>query len=287
MKDEFSRFHPIVNIIFYIVVLGITMFQMQLGLVLISCFSALVYYFCLKKSRGIKYFFVIIGIFLVSSFINPLFSHKGNTVLFYLFTGNPITLESVIYGVVSAAIISGMLIWFSTFNQVMGTERILAALGKIAPHVSLLISMILRFIPKYTNHQKKVSTYNKVGKQQSLGEKIKGGGKVFSITTTWALENSIETADAMKARGFGTGRRTSYSNYKIERRDVAIIFWIIALAAGLLLMLEEGNLYTYYYPFLQYKGSSVAYIIYGLLCLTPTLIYIREEVRWLRLKSKI
>ena len=56
MKDEFARFHPLVNLIFYIVVLGITMFQMQLGLVLISLFSALVYYFCLKKRTGMKYF---------------------------------------------------------------------------------------------------------------------------------------------------------------------------------------------------------------------------------------
>ena len=48
MKDEFARFHPMVNFIFYAVVLGITMFQMQIGLVLISVCSALVYYFCLK-----------------------------------------------------------------------------------------------------------------------------------------------------------------------------------------------------------------------------------------------
>lgn len=287
MKDEFSRFHPIVNIIFYIVVLGITMFQMQFGLVLISLFSAVVYYLCLKKSKGVKYLLVIIGIFLVSSFINPLFSHKGKTVLFYLFTGNPVTLESIIYGVMASAIICGMLIWLSTFHQVMGTQRILAVIGKIFPNVSLLISMILRFIPKYTKHQKKVAAYNKVGRQQSLAEKIKDGSKVFSITTTWALENSIETADAMKARGFGTGRRTSYSNYKIEIRDIVAIFWIIALASGVLLMLGKDNLYTYYYPFLDYKGSSATYILYGLLCLTPTIIYIREEVRWFRLKSKI
>ena len=31
--------------------------------------------------------------------INPLFSHEGATMLFYLKDGNPVTLESILYGV--------------------------------------------------------------------------------------------------------------------------------------------------------------------------------------------
>ena len=49
MNDEFSRFHPLVNIVFYICVLGITMFQMQIGLIIISFIVALIYYIFLKK----------------------------------------------------------------------------------------------------------------------------------------------------------------------------------------------------------------------------------------------
>lgn len=286
MKDEFARFHPLVNLIFYIVVLGITMFQMQLGLVLISFVSALVYYFCLKKRTGIKYLLVIIGIFFVASFMNPLFSHRGNTLLFYLFTGNPVTLESMIYGMVSAAIICGMLLWFSTFHQIMGMERMLGAIGKIMPHIALLISMILRFIPQYTKHQRKVAMYNGA-KESSFMEKLKSGCRTFSITTTWALENSIDTADSMKARGFGVKRRTSYSNYKVEGRDIAAVLWIVALAAGVIWMLQKEIIYTYYYPYVIYKGSMAAYVLYGLLCLTPVLINVREEIRWFRLKLKI
>ena len=286
MKDEFARFHPLVNLIFFVVVLGITMFQMQLGLVTISVVSALVYYFYLKKSAGVKYFFVIVGVFVIASLMNPMFSHRGNTLLFYLFTGNPVTLESIIYGMVAAAIICGMLLWFSTFHQVMGMERMLGAIGKIIPHIALLITMILRFIPKYTRHQKQVLQYNR-GTDKSLKGKIKNGSIVFSITTTWALENSIYTADSMKSRGFGVRRRTSYSNYRIEGRDVGAILWIIILAAFVIWMLQGEWAYTYYYPYVVYKSNILVYVFYGLLCLTPVLINIREEIRWRRLKSKI
>lgn len=319
MTDEFSRYHPVVNLIFYLLVLGTTMFQMSVGLVFISLFSAVVYYFMLKKTEGLKYCTVVVGIIIVSAIINPLFSHKGGTLLFYLFTGNPVTLESIIYGLISAIIIGAMLLWFSTFNQVMGVERILGAIGKVLPNVSLLITMIMRFIPQYTRHQRKVSMVNKVNKR-NYGEKInllnrektekenviearkkqkkkngidkiidsiKEGSRTFSITTTWALENSIYTADSMKARGFGTGRRTNYSNYKFQKRDYLLMGWLVILWLVVVFSLEREKVYTYYYPFIQVKNNMVVYLMYGLLCLTPVLINVKEEIRWLILKSRI
>ena len=319
MTDEFSRYHPVVNLIFYLLVLGTTMFQMSVGLVFISLFSAVVYYFMLKKTEGLKYCAVVVGIIIVSAIINPLFSHKGGTLLFYLFTGNPVTLESIIYGLISAIIIGAMLLWFSTFNQVMGVERILGAIGKVLPNVSLLITMIMRCIPQYTRHQRKVSMVNKVNKR-NYGEKInllnrektekenviearkrqkkkngidkiidsiKEGSRTFSITTTWALENSIYTADSMKARGFGTGRRTNYSNYKFQKRDYLLMGWLVILWLVVVFSLEKEKVYTYYYPFIQVKNNVVVYLIYGLLCLTPVLINVKEEIRWLILKSRI
>ena len=307
------------NLIFYLLVLGTTMFQMSVGLVFISLFSAVVYFFMLKKTEGLKYCAVVVGIIIVSAIINPLFSHKGGTLLFYLFTGNPVTLESIIYGLISAIIIGAMLLWFSTFNQVMGVERILGAIGKVLPNVSLLITMIMRFIPQYIRHQRKVSMVNKVNKR-NYGEKInllnrektekenvieackkqkkkngidkiidniKEGSRTFSITTTWALENSIYTADSMKARGFGTGRRTNYSNYKFQKRDYLLIGWLVILWLVVVFSLEREKVYTYYYPFIQVKNNVVVYLIYGLLCLTPVLINVKEEIRWLILKSRI
>ena len=319
MTDEFSRYHPVVNLIFYLLVLGTTMFQMSVGLVFISLFSAVVYYFMLKKTEGLKYCAVVVGIIIVSAIINPLFSHKGGTLLFYLFTGNPVTLESIIYGLISAIIIGAMLLWFSTFNQVMGVERILGAIGKVLPNVSLLITMIMRFIPQYTRHQRKVSMVNKVNKRNydekinllnrektekenviearkrqkkkngidKIIDSIKEGSRTFSITTTWALENSIYTADSMKARGFGTGRRTNYSNYKFQKRDYLLMGWLVILWLVVVFSLEKERVYTYYYPFIQVKNNVVVYLIYGLLCLTPVLINVKEEIRCLILKSRI
>ena len=77
MNDEFSRFHPLVNIVFYICVLGITMFQMQIGLIIISFIVALIYYIFLKKEWNLKFFCGVIVVFLTSAVINPIYGKSG------------------------------------------------------------------------------------------------------------------------------------------------------------------------------------------------------------------
>ena len=60
MIDEFSKFHPVINMIFYVIVLSITMFQMQAGLILVSFVCGLLYHLYLKKREGISYLGMIV-----------------------------------------------------------------------------------------------------------------------------------------------------------------------------------------------------------------------------------
>lgn len=301
MNDEFSRFHPLVNIVFYICVLGITMFQMQMGLIIISFIVALIYYIFLKKEWNLKFFCGVIVVFLTSAVINPLFSHRGSTLLFYVFTGNPVTLESIVYGFATAGIICAMIMWFGSFNIIITTDKILAVLGKTMPVMATLLTMILRFIPKMTEHGKDTLEANQAlngvkrqdegktikAKIKNLKDKFKEEAKIFSIITTWSLENSVDTADSMRARGYGTGKRTSYNNYRFTVRDGIILLWSIVLTIATIVALRNEIIITYYYPTIRIKNDAMAYVIFGLLCLTPVLINIWETLRWNRLKSKI
>lgn len=133
MNDEFSRFHPLVNIVFYICVLGITMFQMQIGLIIISFIVALIYYIFLKKEWNLKFFCGVIVVFLTSAVINPLFLIEEALFCSIYLLGNPVTLESIVYGFATAGIICAMIMWFGSFNIIITTDKILAVLGKTMP----------------------------------------------------------------------------------------------------------------------------------------------------------
>jgi hypothetical protein len=82
------------------------------------------------------------------------------------------------------------------------------------PALSLVLSMTLRFVPKFTSQIKVVSEAQRcVGRDVSEGsilQRARNGLTILSIMVTWSLENAIETADSMKSRGYGLPGRTVF-----------------------------------------------------------------------------
>ena len=112
--------------------------------------------------------------------------------------------------------------------------------------------MILRFIPRFQNHLKKIIDINKIGdnpyKSQSLLRRLKALFYTFSILVTWAFENSIETANTMKARGYGLKNRTTFHLYKFELRDTILLTTLIFLVILNIIFYFNLGLNFYYYP---------------------------------------
>ena len=286
MSDEFGRYHPVANLIFFIAVIAFSTFWMQAGMIAVSFICATVYYFMQKRSEGFKYFAMVLVAILIASIINPLFSHRGKTALFFLPTGNPVTLESITFGLLAGVILGEVLLWFGIFNSVMEDDKWTATIGKVAPTIAMIITMVLRFVPKYTKFSKNtrdIQNANGFNKKS----RIKNGMHVYSITATWALETSIDTADSMRARGYGKARRTNYHNYKFEVRDLIFVLWVVLLSATIIWMANVDKIHTFFYPTFRNRESLVVLIAYIVLCITPILINIWEKLRWHILKSKI
>ena len=102
-NDAFSGFHPVVNFIFFVAALGLTMFIQQPVYLLISLISGCAYLLYLQGKKG---FFRQVGylapILVMMAIMNPMFNHEGVTVLWYLPNDNPITLEAICFGLASA-----------------------------------------------------------------------------------------------------------------------------------------------------------------------------------------
>ena len=286
MNDEFGKFHPATNLIFFIVVIAFSTFWMQAGMIAVSFVCATVYYFALKRTEGLKYFFMVLITMVIASCINPLFSHRGETILFRLPTGNPVTLESIMFGLAAGFILGEVLLWFSAFNQIMTDDKLTSSIGKVAPTISMIVSMVFRFIPKYMRFAKETRNIQEANHFEGES-KLKNSMNVYSITATWALESSIDTADAMKARGYGKRKRTNYHNYKFEFRDLLLILWMVALSVMIIFGITKGEMRTTFYPGLTDKESPIVLGCYILLCITPIIINIWEGLRWHISRSKI
>lgn len=295
-KDNFSTYHPLINFTYFAVVILCAMFMMNPVFLGMSCVGGGLYYIYLKgkKALGTAVYFIL-PVFCVSAFVNPLFSHQGVTILFYLKTGNPVTLESILYGMASGLLLAAVINWFSCYQAVMTSDKFIYLFGKIIPAMSLVLSMILRFVPKFQNQIKKVSDAQKcIGRDVSNGtvqERAKHGMKILSVMTTWALENSVDTADSMRSRGYGLRGRTNFSIYRFDSRDRVLMAVIFVLAGGVSAGVLTRQTAFFYYPALQMAPLSctavISYGCYGLLCLLPFLLNVWEELKWHYLKSKI
>ena len=296
MKNEFKTYHPIVNFTYFLLVIGFSCVFMHPACLAISLLSAFFYSVMLKGQKAVKTNLIyMIPMLIFAALINPAFNHEGITIIKYLPGGNPLTLESVIYGLAAAAMLVGVICWFSCYNEIMTSDKFIYLFGRIIPSLSLILSMTLRFIPKFSAQLKVVVNSQRcMGRDISNGsiiKRAKHGLSILSIMTTWALENAIETADSMKSRGYGHPGRTAFSIFTFDKRDKKALFCIIVLGLYTLVGYLSGGMYFRYFPSVKTNNLSVfgmsVFISYSALCMCPIIIELREVRRWKAIKSKI
>ena len=294
--NEFKTYHPIVNFIYFVFVIGFSCFFMHPVCLFISFISGFIYSVVLKGKKAIKTnILYMLPAIILAALINPAFNHEGVTVLKYLPSGNPLTLESVIYGILAAVMITSVICWFSCYNEVMTSDKFICLFGKIIPSLSLILSMTLRFVPKFSAQLKTVINAQKcIGRDISYGSTVKrakSGLSILSVMVTWALESSIETADSMKSRGYGLPGRTSFSIYTFCKRDKTALLLITFSGIYVFLGGILGAVKFRCFPYI--KGADLSlfslsvFIMYLMLCLFPVIIEFLEVRKWNAVKSKI
>ena len=295
MRDTFSTYHPTINFLYFAAVIIFGMLFLHPVFLAISIVAAFSYSVYLNGKKAMKFnLMFLLPMMIAVSFINPLFNHRGVTILGYL-RDNPITLESIVYGVVTGLMFASVILWFSCYNAIMTSDKFIYLFGKIIPALSLIFSMVLRFVPSFKAQIKKISDAQKcVGRDISNGEKLqraRHGMKILSIMVTWALENAVDTADSMKSRGYGLPGRTAFSIFRFDSRD-RIVFIILLLVIGLVVAGNAmGLCFTQYFPMIKLAAVSplgiLIYISYFILCFLPIIINVKEELKWRRLQSEI
>lgn len=295
-QDVFGRYHPVVNFLYFGILLAFSMVSMQPVCLILSVIGAVAYYVVLKGAKAVRLLLRgALPLFLLAVIINPAFSHEGITILCYLPTGNPLTLESIIYGVFAGFMIIGILLWFACFTEVVTSDKFMYLFGRIIPALSLVISMTLRFVPRFTQQFQTVKEVQKtMGRDTTTGsllKRVRNAVTCFSIVVTWSLENAIETSDSMKSRGYGIRHRTAYSIYSWASRDKTALLFLVFCGLFLLTGGLSGNLYWRYFPSIQGILSRPVTLavefVFLLLCLMPVYLNRRESRYWNSLRSSI
>jgi len=263
--------HPVVGFVYFAVIIGFSMFFMHPVCLAVSFICAVAY--------ARRFPLYLLPVLVLTAVMNPLFNHRGATILAYLPNGNPLTLESAAFGLASAVMLVTVITWFSCVNAVMTSDKIVYLFGRLSPAFSLLLAMALRFVPRFREQLSVISDAQKAMHQPR-------GIKTLSILVTWSLENAIETADSMKARGYGLPGRTAFSVFRFTRRDGYAAAYI-AVCTALILAAAGAELYRFrYFPTIRGYGHIGAFAVYAALAAFPIMLSLKEALTWKRIESK-
>lgn len=257
--------HPACAFVLLCLLILLSAFSMSHVIILLSLGGSLA--FCALSGGAWGQAKLACAMVLIFAVTNPLFSHTGETVLFYL-NYNAVTVESIVHGAKMGGMMAGSLCWFVAFARVLDTERLLYLFGRVLPKTALLLCtgerLTLLIGRRYTAVAE--SMRQAFPHRDSLIDRLRFHARVLSVTLSVAAEQAVQSGQSMKARGYGLKCRTAYGLFRFGRSD-GLFLALSVLFAG---MAAVGVLTAH-------KWLLVGF---GALCALPAIREGRELWRW-------
>ena len=289
--DTFSKCHPAVNFLFFAGAIGMSVVIQHPAYLLAGIVTGAVYYLVLNGKKGWKTILSLLPMFMILTAINPLFNTLGATPLFHL-GSRPYTLEALLYGAALASMFVIMMLWFGCYNKVLTSDKFTCLFGNLIPSVSLLLVMVFRMVPNFIRKTQQI-----IGARKSIGkgiredattkEKLQDGGTVLGALTSWALEGSVVTGDSMRARGYGTAKRSSFMIYRMAGTDWILLVVMLVLLGVTIAAAFFGQFAATFVPTVDIAPVSWGLAAYTGYLLIPTALHIKEAIQWHISRSKI
>lgn len=284
----FDAMHPAVPALYACITLGLTMAALHPVLVAISCAGAFAYIACVRGLRSaVCALRWQIPVMLVIALVNPLFVRMGSTVVLELF-GRQVFLESLLYGLAMAGMFVASVQWFAACSHMLTHDKVLALFGSAAPVVALMISMTMRLVPRFLRQGRTIAAVQDVARscfvaddRAGLPARVADRLRQSSVLMGWAMEESLETADAMRARGWGARRRrTTYVPYRFTLCDAAAIVLLVLGGAAVAWVAWRVTAPFAFYPQMSPITLWWGYGAYAAWMLVPALLHIYETRRF-------
>ena len=293
MKMGFEQCHPAVNLIYFAAMIaGTLLFRhpVYLGL---SFLCACIYSIRRNGRRAVIFDLILIPLAVLYAFYYSSYHHFGVTELTVNFVGNRVTLESMVYGLVTGFSVAGALIWMSCVHSVFTADKVVYLFGKVSPRLSVFLAILLRLVPRIKTEARKINTARRgLGKgtdQGSFPQRVMNALRLFSMMISWAITALATASDSMRGRGSSLRGRKAFSIYRFDNRDrayVVVMFAGIAVTLMGHLLRQTRMIYDPRLLWTPVTGMSFFFwICYTVLCLMPFALEVWTEYRFNRARK--
>lgn len=231
--------------------------------------------------------------------INPLVVHAGQTIIWQgpripVYGRLTVSLEAICYGAAMSVRLLDIISVFCLYNLMIHPDKALNLFSRLAGKSVLVIALATRMFPAMVRELESIRAVQQMRgvdfSQGTAKEKVRKYSSLVNVLLLSSLEDSLEIAESMQARAFGSGPRTCYSRNLWRPRDGLFLTGsACALGAGIWGLLHGFGSYTFY-PRLDYLISGqgvVALLLVVLFCLFIPVLIGWGCRRWPYLNSKI
>lgn len=232
---------------------------------------------------GKLYLKMAVPLLIMVIFLNLVFSRAGTTLLWDKPWGwgdgswtLPFTLEALAYGAVMALRLAVIISSCASFFAVTSPARMLKMMSVLGYRWALTMNLTLRLVPLMMEEYARIAEVQRCrGIAPSGGwmARLQGLLPSSSILLLSSLERSVEMAESMYARGFGSGPRQCFDQETWRWNSTAAVISLL-LASGLsLAAVIAGWGVLKYYPVLPSMdgGQMVPALVIALLVAAPSL----------------
>jgi energy-coupling factor transport system permease protein len=243
--------------------------------VLVAALAALATGVGLSRTRG-----VLVGVGLIAAFailLNFASAHLGTTVLFALpdqipALGGPYTLEALVFGATGGLTIGSAILAAAPFSLLLASHEVMDALPAALSRTGAALAASLNLVPAVAASFVQVTEAQRLRGWRPRGPR--SWSEIVIPVVLTSVEGSIQLAESMEARGFGSGPRTSVKPGRMQRND-----WLLVGASGAALtifVVSQGLGWAapwYAYPTLTLPSIDARPLAACLLLFAPVLIW--------------
>lgn len=262
----FSTLHPSVILFYALGAPVLSMLGMHPVFLLVEFVCAIcVHLFYLGRRSTLDGLKGVMILLLVVTLLNMLTNPMGVTELFKI-GSRLFTLESLGYGLTSGLMLGVVILWFRCFTALVSNDKFLYLFGSKFQTTALLLSIILKLFPE--THYKirciKLSEDMDINnKKESLKKRLQRSMRQVSSLLEWSMEDGIETADSMRARGYGERRRGCYQKFCFGAFDLKILICLIlSYSLSIFVLFMQIRKFSYY-PKIVWNIEHPVLIVFG------------------------
>ena len=221
----------------------------------------------LHRMRGLFTGIVLIAAF--ATVLNFASAHLGRTTLFTLppqipALGGPYTLEALAAGLSGGITVAAAIVAASPFSLMLASHDVMDALPAALSRTGAAIAASLNLVPSVAASFVQVSEAQRLRGWRPRGPR--SWAEVVVPVVLTSVDGSIQLAESMEARGFGSGPRTSLKAAPMQNTD-----WIlVATSAAAVIAFIAGRAADWYpYPTLHAPTLAIVPLAACLLLFTP------------------